>query len=327
MSQSSALTPSTTTLPIVAIDVVLTTKRGRCYECGCTIYIHANSYCCSFCSVATTPGNEGKEVKKEAKSGEIDSDYALICNSPVCVMKHSLRDQHTMCTCKTCAEREVKKGSRTYLVDPRCYHCNQLPGLGRSDDDIAFTIDGRGVVHRGHVWTKFSEYSRYLTWCRGEGCPSPPFNVIPARFGSDFHYSIKEWSLADGVSGAMSKNETMRRFLARSGEKICLPGCFIRTLKWGGDDNLPYRLESFRRIISGEFGPVPSDVSIAPLVAEHIRMYAEDDKDLEMLRNHANTLKAYIDVILQLPKHEQENFKSLVQCLRNRIVACSLKDL
>ena len=209
-------------LPTVAIDVVMTTKRGQCYECGCIIYIGANSYCCSLCTTAPVATEESKEDK---------GDYALICSSPVCVMKHSLRDQHTMCTCKTCLS--VRKNNvSTRILDPRCYHCNQLPGssvlpeIKRVDEYFAFTIDSQGTVHRGHVWDNFSEASRYLTWCHGDGCPSPPFNIKPILFGSDYHYSRKEWSLTT----ALSKNETMKRFLARHGEKISTPSFFLSTL-------------------------------------------------------------------------------------------------
>lgn len=218
-------------LPIVAMDVITVTKRGRCYECECVIYTDSSSYSCFLCS---TPVLEGKE--------KVRSESALICSSPECVKKHCLRDQHDMCGCKTCLERkeEIKsivKGElssdleregesklRAYVVDPRCYCCNQLPALlglsvAASDDARAFTVDGHGVVHRGHVWDNFSEMSSYLTWCGT--CPSPPFDVKPivktittmTASGRNYQfYSNDQWSIDPKKSGGdWCKNESMRR--------------------------------------------------------------------------------------------------------------------
>ena len=232
-------------LPVVAIDVVMTTKRGRCYECDCMIYSRGNSYCCSLCSTTETPATSASSMEGKG----VPSDYALICSSPVCVMRHSLRDQHTMCGCKTCVElqgqlRGENKSLRTYLVDPRCYCCNQLPGPGapgaprRRDEDLAFTIDGHGLLHRGHVWTDFSEASRYLTWCHE--CPSPPFDVKPTLFGCIYHYSPRV-----GSRPKSSRNETMRRFLTRAGERISLPSLFRQGID--SHDDYDRRLESFKK--------------------------------------------------------------------------------
>ena len=66
-----------------------------------------------------------------------------------------------------------------------------------------------------------------------------------------------------------------------------------------------------RRVIAGEFGPVPSEASIAPWATRLHALWAETSEEFEEVKKYVNFVQGHIDILLQLPKHEQANFKSL----------------
>lgn len=132
---------------IVMMNTILTVKRSNCNECGCQVYIHANTYYCPSCP------NNGIEVIKD------ENDCATICCNPKCVTSHSKNAIHHQCVCQDCLvckkdkeedKNETKKEEKYMhtLIDPHCWICNVIPEV--QDDTTAFTMTTRNLFIRGH---------------------------------------------------------------------------------------------------------------------------------------------------------------------------------
>lgn len=307
----------------IAVDIHVTQQRGQCCECKCVIYKHASVYSCSSCLVSTNKTvdkieekiesitdekvenktEETTEHKTENKT-ENQPEYALICSSKVCILKHAMREVHTSCPCKTCFEvrsdiptRDQYYPKAVYFMDPFCYHCNQ-----KTDSTIlnSFTINGQGILQRGHNGKRFTSKSRYLVWCNK--CPSPPFDIKPMLFGSRYYYSLKEWPVS------VSRNKTIQIFHELCKSQITTPAWFTLAIQHSPESHLQEQLTSFKRIISGELGFVPSESDFHSFItnSQYAKFYYYRTKD---------ALDAYINVIMQSSLPSQ--FTSLVKYLEH----------